>query len=321
MIWIIIDTALIILSLGTSTGSILLAMRINTRYGYHYLNSFMYYQILLFIFGLYGLLGTIVVRNILVEFDIPVSTVVSLAELIPFLGVPVILTSWFMFLKMSFEIVGKVVSRIGVFMYFGFIIVALFTYIVVIYLYRNDIVLDTDILTSYSRFGFIGLQIITFSIAFFVLFRYGLIMKHKHKKKMVLTFGLVSLFIVILTILLFLFIQPNSIIEKVYMVFFFAGQLPPVIVLSYFLGKYFNTVDSRQTEEMLFDKFISEYQLSKRESEIVTHICMGYTNSQISEMLFISLQTVKDHVYRIYKKTGVKNRVQLVNIVSTIGKQ
>jgi DNA-binding CsgD family transcriptional regulator len=36
--------------------------------------------------------------------------------------------------------------------------------------------------------------------------------------------------------------------------------------------------------------------------------------------LFISLQTVKDHTHRIYKKTGARNRVQLVNMVGEIDK-
>jgi DNA-binding CsgD family transcriptional regulator len=39
------------------------------------------------------------------------------------------------------------------------------------------------------------------------------------------------------------------------------------------------------------------------------------TNQEISDSLFISVQTVKDHIYRIFLKTGVKNRVQLTNLL------
>ena len=39
------------------------------------------------------------------------------------------------------------------------------------------------------------------------------------------------------------------------------------------------------------------------------------SNQEISDSLYISLQTVKDHVHRIFTKTGVKNRVQLTNLV------
>ena len=44
-------------------------------------------------------------------------------------------------------------------------------------------------------------------------------------------------------------------------------------------------------------------------------ICSGKTNQQIADDLFISLQTVKDHIHHIYLKTGVKNRVQLTNLI------
>ena len=64
-----------------------------------------------------------------------------------------------------------------------------------------------------------------------------------------------------------------------------------------------------------FDTFCTLYEISKREAEIVLEICTGKTNKAISEKLFITLQTVKDHTHRIYTKTGVKSRVQLANLV------
>ncbi|MCK4679003.1 MAG: LuxR family transcriptional regulator, partial [Bacteroidales bacterium] len=38
---------------------------------------------------------------------------------------------------------------------------------------------------------------------------------------------------------------------------------------------------------------------------------------EIADALFISLQTVKDHNYNIYLKTGVRNRVELVNMINS----
>ena len=46
-------------------------------------------------------------------------------------------------------------------------------------------------------------------------------------------------------------------------------------------------------------------------------ICLGKTNKQFAEELFISLQTVKDHTHRIYSKIGVNSRVQLVQLMNT----
>jgi DNA-binding NarL/FixJ family response regulator len=66
-----------------------------------------------------------------------------------------------------------------------------------------------------------------------------------------------------------------------------------------------------ETVEQLFSK----YNISNREQEIIHLICQGKTNKEIEDVLFISLQTVKHHIYNIYNKMGIKNRVQLTNMV------
>lgn len=68
-------------------------------------------------------------------------------------------------------------------------------------------------------------------------------------------------------------------------------------------------------KNMDFDAFCNFYEISKREAEIILEICSGLSNKAISEKLFITLQTVKDHNHRIYTKIGVKSRVQLANLV------
>lgn len=317
MIWIILDTALIILALGSGVGCILLAMRNYNIYRFNYLSSFMYYQILLFIFGLYGLLGTIFIRSILVEYDIPPSTIKSMAEFIPYIGVPVILTAWFLFLKTSIEIVGKELSRSIGFVYFGTIIVSLLTYIIAIFVASRDGYVDANAIVDYSKYGFLGLKVLTFALSFFYLYRYGIVIVHKRQRFMVLWFANISLLFVVGTIAAYITNTPNSYTEKIYLILFFTGQIPSIVFLSYYLNKYFEVPNSGGSMMGIKEFFTSNYQLSNREWEIVEHICKGYTNGQVSEMLFISLQTVKDHVYRIYKKTGVKNRVQLVNMIST----
>ena len=38
--------------------------------------------------------------------------------------------------------------------------------------------------------------------------------------------------------------------------------------------------------------------------------CVGSSNQEIAEKLFISTNTVKTHIYKIYKKIGVPSRIQ-----------
>jgi DNA-binding NarL/FixJ family response regulator len=52
--------------------------------------------------------------------------------------------------------------------------------------------------------------------------------------------------------------------------------------------------------------------LTKREMEILRHICDGFSSKDISEKLFISINTVETHRKRILLKLNVKNSVGVV---------
>lgn len=50
---------------------------------------------------------------------------------------------------------------------------------------------------------------------------------------------------------------------------------------------------------------------SPRERQIVRFIVEGCSNQETANRMGLRLQTVKNHLSRIYKKVGVPNRVQL----------
>jgi tetratricopeptide (TPR) repeat protein/DNA-binding CsgD family transcriptional regulator len=52
--------------------------------------------------------------------------------------------------------------------------------------------------------------------------------------------------------------------------------------------------------------------ITSREAEIVRLILEGKDSKQITEELFISDHTVKNHLHHVYQKLGIKNRIQLV---------
>lgn len=52
--------------------------------------------------------------------------------------------------------------------------------------------------------------------------------------------------------------------------------------------------------------------LTNREIEILSYIRLGMTNEEISEKMFISMNTVKTHIYNVYKKINAVNRMQAV---------
>jgi DNA-binding NarL/FixJ family response regulator len=55
-----------------------------------------------------------------------------------------------------------------------------------------------------------------------------------------------------------------------------------------------------------------DLNLSKREKEILKFICQGYSNNEISEMLYISPKTVDNHRTNLLSKTSSRNSASLV---------
>ncbi|QGQ99618.1 hypothetical protein EHS13_34520 [Paenibacillus psychroresistens] len=56
----------------------------------------------------------------------------------------------------------------------------------------------------------------------------------------------------------------------------------------------------------------SKLKLTEQESRILKQIEQGLSNKQIAEQVFITAETVKSHIKKIYKKLEVNNRVQAV---------
>jgi DNA-binding NarL/FixJ family response regulator len=68
--------------------------------------------------------------------------------------------------------------------------------------------------------------------------------------------------------------------------------------------------DSKVDEEMLFEN------LTKTEKKIAELLKNGYTNTNISQELEISINTVKTHIKHIYEKLNVNDRFSFANLFS-----
>ncbi len=62
---------------------------------------------------------------------------------------------------------------------------------------------------------------------------------------------------------------------------------------------------------------MEQAELTPREIEVATRVCDGFDDAEIAQRLFISPQTVKNHLKGIYKKLDVHSRVQLVNSIKS----
>ena len=69
----------------------------------------------------------------------------------------------------------------------------------------------------------------------------------------------------------------------------------------------------KEVREMAgFEKAQILSDLSERETEVLEALCQGMSNKEISEVMFVSAETVKSHVSTVISKLGVKDRTQAV---------
>lgn len=64
-------------------------------------------------------------------------------------------------------------------------------------------------------------------------------------------------------------------------------------------------------------QFAHKFSLTKREQEIIPMLIQGKTNKEIGEILYISMRTVDTHIYNIYRKCSVKNKLELAHLISS----
>lgn len=90
-----------------------------------------------------------------------------------------------------------------------------------------------------------------------------------------------------------------------------------IILWSLIVGITFlrRAVNAGETDGSLPTNFVRDYCITNREAEIVTEISRGSTNKAIGEKLFISQRTVETHIYNVYRKCGVANRVELLRLI------
>lgn len=88
----------------------------------------------------------------------------------------------------------------------------------------------------------------------------------------------------------------------------------PIIWLKRYFLRYYVQMSSEQSTKFL-EGFSQAFQISNREREIMGLILQGKSNKEIEDLLFISYNTVKNHVYNIYQKLGVNSRGQMIHTV------
>ena len=69
-------------------------------------------------------------------------------------------------------------------------------------------------------------------------------------------------------------------------------------------------LDRRVTE------LAEEHALSERETQVLGYLARGYSSTYIASALYISANTVRSHIYNMYRKLDVANRGELLELVN-----
>jgi DNA-binding CsgD family transcriptional regulator len=102
---------------------------------------------------------------------------------------------------------------------------------------------------------------------------------------------------------------------------YFCVNLPALFYFLHFMSHYHQEMVEHPLSGDEMNEFCNAYCVTPREKEIVESIIMGKSNKEIGKGLFISIQTVKNINYNLYKKIGIKNRMQLINRIHEFKKK
>lgn len=72
---------------------------------------------------------------------------------------------------------------------------------------------------------------------------------------------------------------------------------------------------NRESENTIRLRVISDdYDLSKREQDVLRLLMRGYSTQAIADSLFISINTVKSHISHIHRKMGVNSKQEIIEL-------
>ena len=190
-----------------------------------------------------------------------------------------------------------------------------FSIFILLMISLGSLALYLDISYAYVFLETIGdlLFFIDFVILILILIR-SFKLKNTREIRLLRSYSIIFLTRYPLIFLMFLIPEPLRFFSAILVLFYFNG-IPLIWTLLFFgrgsLNEKSNFIETDQLSEKL-----KRNKITPRENEIVKLLLAGKSNSEIEEMLFISSHTVKNHIYNIYRKLEVKNRYEMISLLS-----
>lgn len=303
------------LCLASVTGSVLLAQKLKSVDHKGTFESLLYYVILISFFGIYGIWGQVIILYILTHLSASPDIIQVICHLIPLFGFPFLIMGGYMLIKFMYELWGEKISRATTAVFF-----ILYLLLLVIFgwfsfhefpYHEVKFINSLILLILFFTIQETGIQI------WFLVFHLKKMNQHDLSlfTSYVGKFVILFLFFLVIKIILVIGLVISQIVTPVFIFFYFFSLVIPVFFL---YKKHVHIIYEVQPDYQSFDDqdlIFKRNGVSKREREVIELICAGKTNQEIADLLFITLQTVKDHTHRIYLKLDVKNRMQLIHLL------
>lgn len=291
-----------------AAGGVVLSSRLRNRYHHEIFSSLLYYQTFIYTFGFYGIWGQVVIKNYLSSY-ISAELLLRLSDFAILIGLPFLVFAWLMLIQFSFGLSGRTAGKLFTFLF----LFLNFTLLVIVGYFITKANEFKPV--SIIRYYYITMNLIySFIASYLIHFPWkGRSVIHDYDRRKIAP----AIFLIMLAQCTpLIFYTTQTWIAVIFIFTFFAGNTFLPIYFNY--GTSLSSFTDETDNNLSFEEFLKKFEVSPRETDIVREICNGLSNQEISDKLFISLQTVKDHTHRIYIKTNVKSRVQLINLVKEV---
>lgn len=309
---------LYLFSLASGLVIIGFALRLNRRYQKKFLSQYFFFLVAYYIY----IFISRVCQHISHEFfqgDTVASHQVAHYSVV-LLGLPFFLASLYFFISFSHEITDRTLSNLFTIWYFilSFAVLVLVLAGINLLIYnRNHRFIENTL--TWIRLGIISV----FFLCSLKIFRDSRgVLPHKKRS------GLGVLSVLYAVLFLFCFCQSGyrpmaqaGIFRFTLVVFYpFLLNFLPLLYLRIFLREVYVTQSLRTDEHENLNHFYLRFNMSRQEKVIIEFVLQGMTSQTIAGKLSISTGTVKNHLYNIYRKTGVNSRHKLIQMVREFAK-
>jgi DNA-binding CsgD family transcriptional regulator len=303
-----------IFCLGMTVAAVLVSRQLVTTYNSDVHKQFFYYLVAFYGFMFYAIWGQILTRALLASIDTDVAVIEAVASFLPVLGVPFLFVSWVLLINMAFAMAGKAPRRTWLLVH-GLILLMLLlgAWLAMTVPRTPPEFLDAN-LQAIEAAGLSAVELLYFATFLVIAFR-ARARDGQSGRKILVGFSLLLCGGFLARSLVASLVLVDAHFGAPAILTFFGSNLGALFYLRARSDAAFKPVKAEAPSAVGMAHVFERHGVTKREKQIVEEICLGKTNKQIADELFISLQTVKDHTHRIYSKLGVNGRMQLVQLM------